>query len=49
MQPCTCVAPASTAAMRVGHGRIGIVMRVDADHAIEALAHFGDDLDQARR
>ena len=28
----------------VGHGHVGIVMRVDADDAVEALAHFGDDL-----
>ena len=25
---------------RVGHGQVGIVMRMDADHAVEALAHF---------
>jgi hypothetical protein len=30
----------------VGHRQIRIVVRVDADDAIEALAHFGDDLRQ---
>ena len=33
----------------VGHGEVGIVVGVDADDAVEALAHFGDDFDQARR
>ena len=33
----------------VGHGHVGIVVGVDADHAVEALAHFGDDLDRAGR
>ena len=31
---------------RIGHGHIGIVMRVDAEHAVEALAHLGADLRQ---
>ena len=47
MQPCTCVAPCFDGGEGVGHRDIGIVMRVDADDAVEALAHVGDDLDQA--
>ena len=27
----------------VGHGHVGIVVGVDADHAVEALADFGDE------
>ena len=32
---------------RVGHRHVGIVVGVDAQDAVEALAHFGEDLDQA--
>ena len=33
----------------VGHGHIGIVVRVDAQHAVEAPPHLGHDLDQPGR
>ena len=49
MQPWTCVAPGFDGGHSVGDGHIGIVMRVNAEDAIEALANVGDDLGETAR
>ena len=47
MQPCTWVNALLDGGQRVGHREVGIVMGVDAEDAVEALAHLGADFRQA--
>ena len=49
MQPCTCVDALLHRREGVGDGQVGVVVRVDADHAVEALAHLRADLHQPPR
>ena len=47
MQPWMCVTPCSTAATVLATAHSAVVVRMNAENAVEAFAHLGHDLDNA--